>query len=356
MKTYLIFTDSHKAEIATAIKEQIRAELPNARVIIIDEMDLHSNTLLDFIENLTSLRVNKEKREAYKAKKKLNKNIDTVFEPDIEFKEGEESYEKMLSYFNKFFPDVVITIGGGAYLEAIATRDSLGINTKVINFIDDYTLNKSLVSPFMDGYVVENIPLKRELTECGIDKDKIAISALPIEAKYFDKEALRGNIRLRLGEDKPTMLYIAKSDKTDHKKVLTALKEYDEKFNLIVYCGYNREAYRDALKEGFNAFNEGISLPMLYDKAEVIFTPCCSYDISVARAMGKVVCLIQSELTIEERNAEYLNSVTVDCTDYSKLKAFMDNYESKTYYSLSLRAKVVAKPDILGAIEKLLRS
>ncbi len=353
MKTYLIFTDSHRAEIATAIKQNIKAELPNARVIIIDDMDIHANPMLDFIENFTFIKVNKEKRNARKEEKKAEKNVDELPTFTNEFMEEDDGYKAMLGYFNKFMPSAIITIGYGAFQEAIATRDYINSKVKVINYVDDYTLNKMLVNPYMDGYIVENLPIKKELISLGVDASKIAISALPIENKYYDKEEIFSHYRVSLNDSRPTVLYLAKSEKIDHKKNINALKKFENKANIIIYAGYNRESYKYALKEGMNAFNEGVSLPMLYDRADVIATTGATYEVAVARIFGKVICVLESDLIMEKRNLNYLKSMVVDCSDNRKLKEFMESYPSGEHYALSLRARVITRPDVLGALEKL---
>lgn len=353
MKTYLIFTDLHRAEVATAVKQNIKAELPNARVIIIDDMDLHANPMLDLIESLTIFKVNKEKREARKEEKKTERNIDELPAYTNEFLENEDGYKAMVNFFERFSPDYVITIGHGAFQEAIATRDYLKSNAKIINYVDDYILNKNLVTPYMDGYVVENLPMKKQLMALGINAKKIAISALPIESKYFDEKERAGNYMLSLNTMRPTLLYMAKNEKVDHKKNINTLKKYENKVNLVVYCGYNRESYKYSLKEGLNAFNEGISLPMLYDKADLIVTTGNTYEISVGRVMGKVLCIMESDLPMEQRNLEYLKNIVVDLTDQHKVKEFFNTYPAKEYYSLSLRSKVVTRCDVMGALEKI---
>lgn len=354
MKTYLIFTDAHRAEVATAIKQNIMAELPNARIIIIDDMDLHANAMLDLIESLTNIKINKEKREARKEERKVERNVDELPAFTNEFIEKEDSYQAMLDYFQKFLPEVVITVGYGAFQEAIAARDNYYPNVKVVNYVDDYTLNQMIVSPYMDGYIVENLPLKKQLMALGINAKKIAISPLVIEQKYISDDAIAGNYRLALNPLMPTMLYLAKNEKTDHKKNINAIKKYENECNLIIYCGFNRESYKYCLKEGLNAFNEGISLPMLYDKADVVFTTCNTYDVSVARNKGKIICIMDNDLVMEQRNFEYLNSLVVDCTDNHKLKAFFKSYPVSNYSTYSLRAKVVARASILGSLEKIL--
>lgn len=352
MKTFLIFTDYHRAEVASSIKQNVLSELPNARVIIIDDMDLHANLMLDFIENFTFFKVNMEKRGALKEERKAEKNVDELPPFSNQFLEEEDSYKAMLNYFTKYTPDYVITIGYGAFQEAVAVRDRLGAKTKVVNFIDDYTLNKMLVSPYLDGYVVENMPLKKELIALGVAIDKVAISALPIENKYFDFNAIKGNRRIDLNPLMDTVLYLASSEKTDHRKNLNALKKYEGKVNLVVYCGQNRDSYRYCLKAGLNAFNEGISLPMLYDNAEVIFTTGNAYEISVARAMGKIIVALESEVIMESRNVDYLSSIVIDCRSSDALKRFFEDYSKEKYNTYSLRSKVVARPNILGALEK----
>lgn len=353
MEYVLIFTDRARAEFASAVKEDLKSKLSDAIIIIIDDMDLHANPMLDLIENLTNIKVNKERREAVKVERKLNKNVDELPTFTWEFKEEEDSYRMMRRYFQKFCPSIVITIGYGAYLEAIATRDSLGVKTKVVSMIDDYTLNKALVSPYLDGYVVENLPLKKMLMASGVDAGKIAITPLAIENKYFDEEQKKGNVNLIVNNYKPTFLYVAKSESTDHKKTFNVLKEYDGKYNVIIYCGYNRESYKTALKLGLNAFNEGISLPMLYDKSDVVLTPGSSYDISVGRALGKVVAISQSDVEMERRNRVYLSIVVKDCSTPQALETFLETYKKDDYNSLALRSKVSVRADVYGALKKL---
>ena len=348
----LIFTDRNKAGFATAIKQNLMSEMKDTLIIIFDDLELHANAFLDFIENLTTLKVNKEKNEALKEEKRIQKNVDELPPFSWEFRE-EESYVRMRSYFQKFTPSLVITIGYGAYLEAIATRDSLGVKTKVINVIDDYTLNKALVNPYMDGYIVENLPLKKMLIASGVSPSKIMLSALPIENKYFDEKEKAGNVYLYLDRTRETLLYVASGESADHKKVFNLLKEYENSYNVVVYSGYNRECYKTALKMGLNAYNEGASLPMLYDKADVILTPGTAYDILTARYMGKLVAVTPSELEMEKRNAIYLNSIVVDCTDYKKLDAFLNGYNKATYHSTALRSKLIVKADLYGALKKL---
>lgn len=353
MDKILIFTDRTRAGFATAVKQNLMSQMKDALIIILDDLELHANAIYDFIENFMPLKVNKEKREAIKEEKRIKKNVDELPEFTWEFKEGEESYVKMRGYFQKFNPTLVITIGYGAYLEAIATRDSLGVRTKVINVIDDYTLNKALVNPYMDGYVVENLPLKKMLVACGVDASKVVLSPLPIENKYFDEKEREGNVYLPLNRTMETMLYMGSSEDCDHKKTFHILKEYEHKFNVVIYSGYNRESYKTALKMGLNAYNEGASLPMLYDKADVVLTPGTSYDILTARNLGKLVAVTPGGLEMEKRNATYLKSIVVDCTSFDKLESFLKGYEKSKYFSTALRSTLSIKADLYSVIKKL---
>ncbi len=351
METILIFTDQEKAELATAIKLNIRSMLKGARIIIVDDMDLHAKPLWDFVSNFSPVSLNIERREALKEEKKINKNVDEIPNEESVYIEGEESYERMEEYFIKYTPSYIITIGHGAFHEAIAVKKKLKSTTKVVQYVADYTLNKQLVDSDLDGYIVENLPLKKSLIACGINAEKIQLSAVPVEDKYFDEDELRGNVRLSLSAIKPTLLYLAYLD-NEYKDRLNVLKNYEEKFNLLVYCGYNHECYKRALKLGLNSFNEGVSLPMLFDKAQIVLTEGNFYDIAIARNMGKLVAVLNGKLEMQNRNGAYLNSVTVDCMSEAKLNVFLARYNAKDYYSLSLRSKVVAKGNIYSALSK----
>ncbi len=346
MERILIFSDREKANLATAIKSNLRLDFKDAQIIIIDDMDLHAQPLWDFVATVSPLKLNRERRDATREEKRINKNVDELNDNPCDFIEGEESYEKMKEYFLKYTPSFIITIGHGAFKEAVATRKKLNATTNVVQYVADYTLNKQLVSKDLDGYVVENMPLKKQLIALGINAEKILVSQIPIEDKYFDETALKGNVRVNLVESKYTLLFKADDENIDTKDIFNVLKNYQDKYNILVYCGYNHENYKKALKLGLNAFNEGVSLPMLFDKSQIVLTGGNFYDIAVTRAMGKIACVLETQLEMEKRNAKYLSTVVVDCLSNAKLSAFLERYNAKEYYSLSLRSKVVLKPSL----------
>ena len=75
-KTVLIFTDAVRALSASAVKEQLLEELPDAVVIIIDDLELHADAVRDYIENVFKLKVNFEKNRAVREERKLARKID----------------------------------------------------------------------------------------------------------------------------------------------------------------------------------------------------------------------------------------------------------------------------------------
>ena len=132
-------------------------------------------------------------------------------------------------------PSAIITIGYGAFQEAIATRDYINSKVKVINYVDDYTLNKMLVTPYMDGYIVENLPIKKELIALGVDASKIAVSALPIESKYYDPSKKEEADALNnMSASFEEMIAMLSETETGNKQILSLVETLDGNKNSIL--------------------------------------------------------------------------------------------------------------------------
>ena len=352
-RTTLIFADESRAHTATAIKQTILKVNPRARVIIIDDMSLHSAPALDFAEKLLGIKVNRDRKKAVKFEENLDKRIDEIPRSTNEFKGDVGSYEKMLELIHRLNPYLIITIGYGAFNEAIAVRDMEKLDCKVVNVVDEYVLNSSLINTYMDGYVVENETVKQKLISGGIDASKIAVCDLPIEGYYVEPLTNEINVNVRLNKRWPKILYFADKEVINHQKIFPILKNYMLKYDMFVYCGSNRELYQTALKCGLRAYNEGISLPHLYEYADVVLTPPITRNVSIARAKGKLVALLDSELELEKRNAEYLKDFAVDCADEIKLKLFLESYPNSDYLALASAARVINRTVIVDSLKLL---
>ena len=352
-KSVLIFADMSRAHTATAVKESILKTDSQARVIIIDDMTLHSAPALDFAEKLLGLKINRDRKKAVKFEENLDKRMDAVPHSSNEFKGDVGSYEKMKEIIDRIKPFLIITIGYGAFNEAIAVRDMEKLDCKVINVVDEYVLNNALINTYMDGYIVENEGVKQKLIDNGIDSQKIAIAHLPIRRTYLEPLTDDINVNVRLNKKWPKILYFADKEGVEHEKVFHVLKNYLLKYDIFIYCGSNRELYQSALKNGLRAYNEGISLPHLYEFADVVLTAPISRNVSIARAKGKLVALLNSEYELEKRNAEYLKDFTVDCSDEVKLKLFLECYPTPDYKALAEASRtqyVITAGDALSAL------
>ena len=323
-KTVLIFTDAVRALSASAVKEQLLEELPDAVVIIIDDLELHADAVRDYIENVFKLKVNFEKNRAVREERKLARKIDETPKSSNVYK-LQNSYKKMENIFNRYTPDLVVTIGYGAFNEAVAVRDKLGAKTRIASVIDDYALNRQLINTYIDAYVVENMAVKTTLVNNYVKESRITLADIPVR-KSFAQAPTQSEVldELRLEKKLPTLLSVAFAEKGSEQ--FETLAAYKDKFNILVYTGMNRGAYSEASGTGLATYNEGTAIETLYAAADVVLTNPNSYYVAAARETGKLIALWEPANAIEKRNAAFLSGITADCSDRHRLTRFLRHY------------------------------
>ena len=121
--TVLIFTDMDSINTASALKEEMLIAEPDAVVIIIDALELYADTLKDFVEKVFGIPANLKKRLAHLKEKLISRHVDDVGVYDNVMK-PKESYKRMLNIVNRYMPGLVVSVGFGAFTEAVAVRDS----------------------------------------------------------------------------------------------------------------------------------------------------------------------------------------------------------------------------------------
>lgn len=337
-KTVLIFTDASRALSASAVKEQILDEIPDAVVIIIDDLELHADAVRDYIENVFKLKVNFEKNRAIREERRLARKIDEMPKSTNIFK-LQNSYKKMENIFNRYTPDLVVTIGYGAFNEAVAVRDKLNAKTRIASVIDDYALNRQLINTYIDAYVVENMAVKTTLVNNYVKESRISLADIPVR-KSFREAPPQNKVAedMKLERKLPTLLCVACSDKGVDVAEFETLAAYKDKFNILVYTGTNRAMYSASAGLGLAAYNEGTALEILYSAADVVLTPPDSYYVAAARETGKLIALWEASCAIERRNAAFLAGFVIDCSDRHRLNRFLRHYPDERFEAVRKHA------------------
>lgn len=321
--TILIFTDDDRVAEASALKEEMLSVLPDAVVIIIDDLELYADALKDFLEKVFGIPANIQKRLAKFRESRIRYHVDEVGVSDNTMK-GTEPYKRMLNIVNRYSPELVVSVGFGAFNEAVAVRDSgLAGAFKVAAYISDYALNRQLVNSYIDAYIVTNMAVKTSLVNSKIPEEKIFLAEPAVMKSFSDGLTKEAALKImKLPSDKPVLTAIA-------------LKESDLElyqgadFNSVTplaYTGECREAYTLAINDGFYAYNEGVSPALLYAASDCIITPPESSFTAAAFLTGKIVALTKPRDNLEKLNAVNLKKFTESVTDGEELKAFLSKF------------------------------
>lgn len=319
-RTALIFTDADKANAASAVKEQL-SDL-GLTVIMIDEMELYADAFKDFLEKVFGIPANLEKRLAIRRERKIRSLTDVTPVSSNLFKPT-DPYKRMENILNRYTPEVVVTIGFGAFKEAVAVRDKQSASFKVIAYIDDFALNRQLINTYMDGYVASNMQIKTTLVNAGITEDDVKLASIAVGKRFFTAPAA-GEARstLKIPAEKRTLL-VQCSGEGEYKEYFSAAAGFGADITTICYCGENRAAYYAALEAGLLAYNEGTSAALLYAAADAVMTPPESYYAAAALATGKILALTAARDRMEKMNAEFLAPYSEDAAEAYKAENFV---------------------------------
>ena len=77
---------------------------------------------------------------------------------------------------------------------------------------------------------------------------------------------------LKISAAKPVVTMVC-TGKGDYSEYFSAASRFADEITFLAYCGENRLSYRQAIKYGLYAYNEGASLPELYSAADACVFP-----------------------------------------------------------------------------------
>ena len=313
-RTALIFTDADRANAASAVKQQLSALMPGGAVIIIDDAELYADAFKDFLEKVFGIPANIEKRLADRRERKIRSLVSVTPQSANTFKPA-DAYRRMENILNRYTPELVVSIGFGAFNEAVAVRDKQGANFKVVAYIDDFALNRQLINTYMDGYVVYDMAIKTTLVNAKVDEDSVKLAAIAVGKGFLEApskaEALNN---LKISAAKPVVTMVC-TGKGDYSEYFSAASRFADEITFLAYCGENRLSYRQAIKYGLYAYNEGASLPELYSAAEAVMTPPESYYAAAAATTGKILALTAPRDNLEKMNADKLKAYSENASD-----------------------------------------
>lgn len=354
-KTVLIFTEAERAITATAVKEIFLGIDPKIIAIIIDVMELRNMALTDFLSNILSVDINLEKIEAKLEKRSAYRNIDKITPLDLSVK-SKASYRNMENILLRYIPDLIITIGTGAVVEACAIRKKLDGSFKVVTVVDDYVLNKNLIYELVDLYLVENIAVKTDMVNSYVPESKILISDIPLMKTLNPSIVDIQSVSLLGFENKlPTLLLIiAPNDKEHYKWQIEVLARYSGKYNILIFAYDNEQCVAKFMPKELSIYTDINKLNMLYDASDIILACPYSAILEPAFRKGKLVALSGHNNELEKRTFEFIKNITAPCENEQRLIYFLDKYPREEYEIIRKRGKKIGHKDPADYLKKLI--
>lgn len=307
-KTAIFFTDTYKNSVANVLKSEFVKK--NDRVgIIVAKKEVESlvaNNLIDrIIPADTSFR--------YKIKNLtlplINKNSDKVVKKSIPFMNVNNGKEKRIAnVLSRYNPEVVVVTDHSLLHSCVSAVNAQGNGAKVVVAYDEFTLDKRIVNKNVDLYFVDNMEIKQALIAEGIAEEKIELTDLPIENKFFATiEYGAAAKKLNIDTSKKTLLFCA-SYIGDERffKLIDAVSEARFDANIVFACGKNRKFLAMAREKNFIAFNESLDMNFALTAADLVIMRPTTILMQEAISKNKKVFSIFPIDKIEENNQNYL--------------------------------------------------
>jgi processive 1,2-diacylglycerol beta-glucosyltransferase len=210
-------------------------------------------------------------------------------------------------------PDVVINTFPMPAMPELCKRT--GISVPIYNVLTDFTLHSRWIHPKVDKFYVATEDLKAELSETGIQENRIFVSGIPLKQAFQSTTVLTKRdiyAKYDLQPDKKTVLIMAGS-----YGVLQGLKALTRKLasrtdaQMIVVCGKNAILYEKMVNEfgnhpSFRLFGFVETVHELMTVADCIVTKPGGITLSEALHCELPILLYRPVPGQELENALYL--------------------------------------------------
>ncbi|NLY88856.1 MAG: glycosyltransferase [Firmicutes bacterium] len=180
--------------------------------------------------------------------------------------------------------------------------------------LTDYASHPMWVYPHVGRYFVACREMVDELWTCGVDREKIKVTGIPIRPEFgltFSTDRLRAE--KGLPQDQPVILVMSGGNAIGPlMEILEVLNRVPEDFTAVVITGKN-EKTRRALAEAKDNFHFTLHLPGYVDDmhkwmrlADFLISKAGGLTVSEALAVGLPMLVVRPTPGQEEANTEFL--------------------------------------------------
>jgi len=231
--------------------------------------------------------------------------------PKVEFILHRIIYAHIMKLLQEYQPDVIISTH--PFPSAVISRlKRLGLKVPLHTVLTDFGAHGSWISSGVDYYYVPSIQTKKELIKLGVAGNRVIVTGIPTNPKFWKRES-KELIRKKLGlEDKPTVLYmgggLGLGLTNDFIEGLSHLGD----IQLLIVTGKNKKLF-SSLHEHFQDKNLNIQLygfvenvDELMDAADLLITKPGGVTSAEAIEKGLPMLLLNPIPGQEEDNSSYI--------------------------------------------------
>ncbi len=346
-KNILIFNDYDTQDVSCAIKEVLvenKDFLPN----LFAEYEIRG-FIQNYLAELMYGDYSATRSWWRRLKTKVStKNVDVAEFINTDFIQKKLPHKKIRNIFRRYTPSLVLCLGKKSIVPAIAARKKMALNTKIGVVVCSYVLDRRMVQPDVDFYIVPTLAIKAEIVQLGIAEDKIEVLPILIRQELLDTPTPDTALpSLGLNPNLPTVMILATfSYNPKFRQLVTYLQKAKLKMNILVACGYDRNLLsdiHDIASPTVVGRNEGLDMRLAYGAADIVITRPRSENLANCIAKKKVIITYDIVGEIEKRTADLLSmDYVINCTSAEEVLGTLESYlDNKKAY-----IDAIKEPDI----------
>ncbi len=177
------------------------------------------------------------------------------------------SARKIYNAVLRFAPDVIVVTTPRLMHETIIAKKRTRFKYPVIGLSEKFTFDKAFYNMSADGYIVENVDMKNQLTAMGYSSGRVHVMGFPIEENVPDVDYVF-KLKEHLGLNLNPTVYLSGGaiGSKELMPVFELLLDQGDIINLIVNCGKNENLYSAMLRETERRNSQNVKLYLNVDE------------------------------------------------------------------------------------------
>lgn len=361
----IITSIAHERAGVEAVKKQIEKNYMNFNVIVIDE-EQYGNKRAAVRRGKSHERMVQSIPTLYRhfrsAKTKMTIKTPTGDKRRAAAKKLRGEPRRIYNAILRFTPDIILVTTPKLMHDTVFAKRMTHYKYPVVGLCERYTFDKSFYNSRADGYIVENIDMKNQLTAMGYSSSRVYVLGFPIKEKTPDVDVIVKK-KERLGLNLNPTVYLSGGEIGSKElfPVYELLLDQGSMINIIVNCGRNENLYSMMLSRAEKRGAENVKVYLNTDndiEDTLAATDCLItiYDSALiyrAFLLGIPVIAYAPDNNIERADLSYLDEkgLIYYASDYNYVIIGMcDIIQNNLGKKLSETAAVRTHPDSLDDI------